>query len=119
MEPVLDPPRFQELFDDFGDEAADVLAEFVAETDREVAELLALLGAEPVDATATQATAHKLKGGCLLIGARRLQAVATELDALGKAGAPGAELAAHAPALAETWAQTRAAIAPHLPASAS
>ncbi len=113
LPPVLLPERFQELFDDFGDEASDVINEFVAETEGEIATLRTLLGTDAPDTDEVQRVAHKLKGGCMLIGAKRLQDVAVELDALGKQGVGGDAMTVLAPRLEAAWRDTLAALAPH------
>jgi len=113
--PALEPARFQELFDDFGEEAHEVIEEFVAETQRDVEVLQALLAAPVPAADEVQRAAHKLKSGCLLVGAWRLLEVAAELDLLGREQAAGEHLVAHAPELGAAWAATLSALAPHRP----
>jgi HPt (histidine-containing phosphotransfer) domain-containing protein len=108
--PVLAPSRFKELVHDFGDDADRVIAEFVAETDTGVAELRGLLAASPADPGRIKEAAHKLKGGCMLVGAARLQRVATTVEALARDG-HGEQAVAHAPALDAAWSATRAALA--------
>jgi two-component system sensor histidine kinase/response regulator len=69
-----------------------------------------VLAAEGEDHEEVGQGAHKLKGGCLAVGAGALNDVARELEALARDRAPGEELRAAARRLEAAWAVTRVAL---------
>ncbi|HYF26920.1 MAG TPA: Hpt domain-containing protein [Baekduia sp.] len=66
--------------------------------------------AEQGDADAAARAAHRLRSGCLMLGARALADACAALEAAGKAGAPGEELAQAAGRVAAAWEPARAAL---------
>ena len=100
---ALDPERFAALRKDFpGDDLADILrtfAELTAKTVADVAE-----GAASRDAARTREAAHKLRGGCLAVGALRLARTAGELEEATLGGTVDDHAAALAATVQDEWA---------------
>jgi two-component system sensor histidine kinase/response regulator len=106
---VLDEARFGDLGRDF---APDVVREIVhafIDSTPEIIERV-VLAAEGVDHTEVGQGAHRLKGGCLAVGAGQLNDVASELETLAREQAPGARLQEAAARLERAWLATRAAL---------
>jgi two-component system, sensor histidine kinase and response regulator len=110
---AIDETRFGELLSDFGEETAkEVVDTFLDSTPELVADARA--AALAGDAERAAALGHKLKGGCMAIGARLLQDVAARLETEGRGAGEAPVLRAAAVDLDEAWAATRAAFAERL-----
>ena len=112
LPPVFDETCLRDLFSP-GDPDVEVwLADYLASAAKIEAELTALLGTPnpaPIDRTAIAAAAHRLAGSSLSVGASRLGAEATRMEAASPEGSP-ALLAARQAALRHELAAARAAI---------
>jgi len=83
-EPILDRDTFQALHDSVGPElTAELLDEFFADAPKQIATMRQALGAS--DAAAFMRGAHSLKSICATFGARKLSALAKELELKGRA----------------------------------
>ena len=118
---ALDSARFAELAYDLGpDGAHELVREFLHLTPASVAELRD--AAEAGDAEALARAAHRLRGGCLSIGAMHLALACGAAERAVRAHAgPGEEagaadgLDAHADAVDRAWQATRIALLRTLP----
>jgi two-component system sensor histidine kinase/response regulator len=106
---VLDEARFAALGKDFApDVVREVVHAFIDSTPEIIERVV--LAAEGVDHTEVGQGAHRLKGGCLAVGAGRLNDLASELETLARRQAPGARLQETAARLERAWLATRAAL---------
>ncbi|MDX6729537.1 MAG: two-component system, sensor histidine kinase and response regulator, partial [Baekduia sp.] len=106
---VLDEARFAALGKDFApDVVREVVHAFIDSTPEIIERVV--LAAEGVDHTEVGQGAHRLKGGCLAVGAGRLNDLASELETLARQQAPGARLQETAARLERAWLATRAAL---------
>jgi HPt (histidine-containing phosphotransfer) domain-containing protein len=120
---ALDPERFGELARDLGPEPAHGLVrEFLEVTPAGVSELAS--AAEAGDAEGVARAAHRLRGGCLALGAMHLAAACAAAERAARtllAGEAGGEepnlhgLDAHADAVDRAWQATRLALLRTLP----
>ena len=69
-----------------------------------------VLAAEGEDHLEISQGAHRLKGGCLAVGAAAMNDLAQELESLGREQAPAEPLRRTAQRLEHTWHATRAAL---------
>ncbi|HEV7750643.1 MAG TPA: response regulator [Baekduia sp.] len=107
--PPLDEKRFADLGRDFPlDVVREVVHSFIDSTPPIIERIV--LAAEGVDHLEVSQGAHRLKGGCLAVGAGLLNDVANELEQLATRGAPGAELQDAAARLERGWLATRVAL---------
>ncbi|MFP4121488.1 Hpt domain-containing protein [Coleofasciculus sp.] len=84
----LDPETFEELKDLMGEDAQDFWLEIVHKF-RQAAPLHLQGIREAItqqDTAAIQATAHKLRGACMTVGAMPLSQLCSELEQIGQAG---------------------------------
>jgi HPt (histidine-containing phosphotransfer) domain-containing protein len=104
MSAWCDPQRIEELQDALGADTATILASMLASMTSAVERLESALAAGELD-QATQ-SAHRARNDALMLGADRLQAALTELEAGARAGDPGAANAAleH---VRQVWPPTR------------
>ncbi|QEC47874.1 response regulator [Baekduia soli] len=106
---ALDEDRFGDLHRDFPPEVVrDVVHAFLDSTPEIVERLV--LAAEGVDHTEVAHGAHRLRGGCLAVGAGLLNELASEMEALGREGADGTRLRDTAVRLECAWHATRTAL---------
>jgi CheY-like chemotaxis protein/HPt (histidine-containing phosphotransfer) domain-containing protein len=109
FEPPLDDDRFGELHRDFPPEVVrEVVHAFIDSTPPIIERIV--LAAEGEDHLEVSQGAHRLKGGCLAVGASALNDLAVELESLGKEGAPAEPLRETASRLEDAWLATRAAL---------
>lgn len=103
--PVLDAARHAELDADFGAEGAqEIVASFVAETDRQLATIEAAAATGGTgDEVAREA--HGVKGGAMLVGAPWLQEAAYDLERTARARH---DVAVAVASLRRAWDATRA-----------
>ena len=107
--PPLDEDRFNDLHRDFPPEIVrEVVESFIDSTPTIIERIV--LAAEGVDHVEVTQGAHRLKGGCLAVGAGVLNDLASDLEAMGKAQAPAADLQDRAERLEAAWRVTRAAL---------
>jgi CheY-like chemotaxis protein/HPt (histidine-containing phosphotransfer) domain-containing protein len=117
---ALDLSQLETLRAEIGRARADaLLARFIDEADRTIADLTARSGD---DVDAILATVHKLAGSAAMFGTARLYGRLREFDGLGKTGR-GAEVPPRLHELGSIWSDTRpvvqkAATAPPAPAGA-
>jgi signal transduction histidine kinase/DNA-binding response OmpR family regulator/HPt (histidine-containing phosphotransfer) domain-containing protein len=105
----LDEERFGELARDFPPNVVrDVVHAFIDSTPSIIERIV--LAAAGDDHVEVAQGAHRLKGGCLAVGAGTLNDLATELEQLGRAGADGPALRDAAARLEAAWLATRAAL---------
>jgi two-component system sensor histidine kinase/response regulator len=106
----IDDVRFNDLSRDFSpDVVREVVIAFIDSTPPIIERIV--LAAEGADHDEIAAGAHRLKGGCLAVGAGQLNDIAAELEILGRAGtAPGHELQEIAARLERAWTATRRAL---------
>jgi two-component system sensor histidine kinase/response regulator len=106
----IDDVRFNDLARDFSpDVVREVVIAFIDSTPPIIERIV--LAAEGADHDEIAAGAHRLKGGCLAVGAGQLNDIAAELEILGRAGtAPGHELQEVAARLERAWTATRRAL---------
>ncbi len=118
---ALDHARFGELAYDLGpDGTHELVREFLHLTPATIAELRD--AAEADDAEALARTAHRLRGGCLSIGAMHLAGACAAAERAVRAHAADGEeagaadgLDAHADAIDRAWQATRIALRRTLP----
>jgi two-component system sensor histidine kinase/response regulator len=105
----IDDVRFGDLARDFAPEVVrEVVHAFIDSTPPIIERIV--LAAEGDDHTEIAQGAHRLKGGCLAVGAGQLNDIANELEELGREGAPGPELRDAAQRLEHAWIETRRAL---------
>lgn len=104
--PMLDEAGFGALRDDFPPDAVRQLVHAFIDSTPTIIERI-VLAAEGDDHVEVAQGAHRLKGGCLAVGAGRLNDLAVELEALGRAEAEGERLRAVAARLEDAWRATR------------
>jgi two-component system sensor histidine kinase/response regulator len=105
----IDDERFDDLGRDFGpDVVREVVHAFIDSTPSIIERVV--LAAEGADHTEIAQGAHRLKGGCLAVGAGQLNDIADELETLGREGASGEALQAAAGRLERSWIATRRAL---------
>jgi two-component system sensor histidine kinase/response regulator len=105
--PVLDEARFGALHQDFPPKVVrEVVHAFIDSTPMIIERIV--LAAEGDDHVEVAQGAHRLKGGCLAVGAGVLNDLAVELERLGRDEAGGAPLRDAAGRLEDAWRATRA-----------
>ncbi|HWI73645.1 MAG TPA: response regulator, partial [Baekduia sp.] len=105
----IDDRRFDDLARDFAPEVVrEVVHAFIDSTPPIIERIV--LAAEGADHVEIAQGAHRLKGGCLAVGAGQLNDIASELEVLGRDEAPGAALRDAAARLERSWAVTRRAL---------
>jgi two-component system, sensor histidine kinase and response regulator len=108
---ALDPERFAELAHDLGpQDAEELVREFLHLTPASIAGLRA--AAEADDAGAVVAGAHRLRGGCMSLGAAHL---ALACAAAEREAPAGGDLGAAVDAIDRAWQATRMALLRTLP----
>jgi CheY-like chemotaxis protein/HPt (histidine-containing phosphotransfer) domain-containing protein len=106
---LIDVRRFDDLARDFSpDVVKEVVYAFIDSTPSIIERIV--LAAEGADHTEIAQGAHRLKGGCLAVGAGQLNDLADELEQLGRSGAPGDDLRDAAARLERSWLATRRAL---------
>jgi signal transduction histidine kinase/DNA-binding response OmpR family regulator len=115
--PTLDEDRFNDLHRDFPPEIVREVVEAFIDSTPPIIERI-VLAAEGVDHLEIAQGAHRLKGGCLAVGAGVLNDLASELEVMGKAQAPGEDLQDRAERLEAAWLATRAALRERVDAGA-
>ena len=89
----IDAERFDDLARDFSPEVVrEIVNAFIDSTPPIIERIV--LAAEGADHTEIAQGAHRLKGGCLAVGAGQLNDIADELETLGREHAPGEALQA-------------------------
>jgi CheY-like chemotaxis protein/HPt (histidine-containing phosphotransfer) domain-containing protein len=107
--PPVDDARFGDLERDFPPEVVrEVVHAFIDSTPSIIERIV--LAAEGVDHVEISQGAHRLKGGCLAVGAGLLNDVASELETLGREQGPEAALQDAATRLERAWRLTRTAL---------
>ncbi|WCB92949.1 hypothetical protein DSM104299_01649 [Baekduia alba] len=105
----IDEARFNDLAGEFSPEVVrEVVGAFIDSTPSIIERIV--LAAEGVDHAEISSAAHRLKGGCLAVGAGQLNDLAGELEGLGRDAAPGADLRDAAARLERAWMSTRRAL---------
>jgi two-component system, sensor histidine kinase and response regulator len=105
----IDDERFDDLARDFAPEVVrEVVHAFIDSTPSIIERIV--LAAEGADHTEIAQGAHRLKGGCLAVGAGQLNDIADELETLGRERASGAALQGVAARLEQSWIATRRAL---------
>jgi two-component system sensor histidine kinase/response regulator len=105
----IDEERFNDLAREFpADAVREVVVAFIDSTPSMIERIV--LAAEGVDHQEIAGAAHRLRGGCLAVGAGTLNELAGELETLGRGEAPGAALQAAAARLERAWMSTRRAL---------
>ena len=105
----IDIERFDDLARDFSPEVVrEIVHAFIDSTPSIIERIV--LAAEGADHTEIAQGAHRLKGGCLAVGAGQLNDIADELETLGREHAPGEALQAAAARLERSWVATRRAL---------
>lgn len=104
---ILDETRFGELQREFPPAAvAELVRTFLSSTPAMVERIV--LAAEGGDREEVAHAAHRLKGGCLAVGAGELKALAARLELVAnEAGEPGDRLRDAAERLEASWRATR------------
>jgi HPt (histidine-containing phosphotransfer) domain-containing protein len=106
---ALDEERFGDLERDFPPSVVrDVVHAFIDSTPPIIERIV--LAAEGEDHMEVQQGAHRLKGGCLAVGAGSLNTLADDLETLAREEADGDRLREAAARLESTWLATRAAL---------
>lgn len=105
----LDEERFNDLAGEFSPEIVrEVVGAFIDSTPSIIERIV--LAAEGADHAEISSAAHRLKGGCLAVGAGQLNDLASELELLGREEARGEELRDAADRLEHAWMSTRRAL---------
>jgi HPt (histidine-containing phosphotransfer) domain-containing protein len=105
----IDERRFDDLARDFTpDVVREVVYAFIDSTPPIIERIV--LAAEGDDHTEIAQGAHRLRGGCLAVGAGALNDLAGELEQLGRENAAGEHLRDAAGRLEESWHVTRRAL---------
>jgi two-component system sensor histidine kinase/response regulator len=105
----IDTERFDDLARDFTPEVVrEIVSAFIDSTPPIIERIV--LAADGADHVEIAQGAHRLKGGCLAVGAGQLNDIADELEALGREHAPRATLQATAVRLERSWLATRRAL---------
>jgi two-component system sensor histidine kinase/response regulator len=106
---LIDEERFGDLVRDFPRESVrEVVVAFIDSTPAIIERIV--LAAEGADHAEIAAGAHRLKGGCLAVGAGALNDLAGRLEALGREQAPAGQLLETAERLERAWSATRRAL---------
>jgi two-component system sensor histidine kinase/response regulator len=106
---VIDDERFDDLARDFTpDVVREVVNAFIDSTPPIIERIV--LAAGGADHTEINQGAHRLKGGCLAVGAGQLNDIADELERLGREHAGGEVLQEAAGRLERSWVVTRRAL---------
>jgi two-component system sensor histidine kinase/response regulator len=106
---TIDDERFDDLAREFSpDVVREVVTAFIDSTPPIIERIV--LAAEGADHQEISSAAHRLKGGCLAVGAGRLNDIAGELEMMGREEAPGDDLRAAAGSLERAWMATRRAL---------
>jgi CheY-like chemotaxis protein len=109
LDAPLDEDRFNDLHRDFPPEIVrEVVHAFIDSTPPIIERIV--LAAEGADHLEVTQGAHRLKGGCLAVGAGVLNDLASELEVMGKAQAPAEALQDRAARLEAAWLATRGAL---------
>jgi two-component system sensor histidine kinase/response regulator len=105
----IDDERFNDLAGDFApDVVREIVDAFIDSTPSIIERIV--LAAEGADHTEIGQGAHRLKGGCLAVGAGQLNDIADELETLGRERASGEALQEAAARLERSWIATRRAL---------
>jgi HPt (histidine-containing phosphotransfer) domain-containing protein len=105
----IDEQRFNDLAGDFApDVVREIVDAFIDSTPSIIERIV--LAAEGAGHTEIAQGAHRLKGGCLAVGAGQLNDIADELETLGRERAGGDALQAAAVRLERSWIATRRAL---------
>ena len=105
----IDQRRFDDLARDFTpDIVREVVHAFIDSTPPIIERIV--LAAEGDDHTEISQGAHRLRGGCLAVGAGELNELAGELERLGRENAAGEHLRDAAARLERSWISTRRAL---------
>jgi signal transduction histidine kinase/DNA-binding response OmpR family regulator len=105
----IDTERFDDLARDFTPEVVrEIVHAFIDSTPPIIERVV--LAAEGADHTEIAQGAHRLKGGCLAVGAGQLNDIADELETLGRERASGEALQGAAARLERSWIATRRAL---------
>ncbi len=105
----LDIERFDDLARDFAPEVVrEIVYAFIDSTPSIIERIV--LAAEGADHTEIAQGAHRLKGGCLAVGAGQLNDIADELETLGREHGSGEALRAASQRLERSWVATRRAL---------
>ncbi|WP_051222750.1 response regulator [Conexibacter woesei] len=106
---TIDDERFDDLAREFSpDVVREVVTAFIDSTPPIIERIV--LAAEGDDHPEISSAAHRLKGGCLAVGAGQLNDLADELETLGREQAPGSDLRDAADRLERAWIATRRAL---------
>jgi two-component system sensor histidine kinase/response regulator len=106
---TIDDERFDDLAREFSpDVVREVVTAFIDSTPPIIERIV--LAAEGDDHPEISSAAHRLKGGCLAVGAGQLNDLAGELEMLGRDEAPGRDLRDAADRLERAWIATRRAL---------
>jgi two-component system sensor histidine kinase/response regulator len=106
---TIDTVRFDDLARDFTPEVVrEIVNAFIDSTPQIIERIV--LAAEGADHTEIAQCAHRLKGGCLAVGAGQLNDISDELETLGREHASGEALQAAAARLERSWNATRRAL---------
>ncbi|HEX5927170.1 MAG TPA: response regulator [Baekduia sp.] len=105
----IDVERFDDLAGDFTPEVVrEIVNAFIDSTPPIIERIV--FAAEGADHTEIAQGAHRLKGGCLAVGAGQLNDIADELETLGREHGSGEALQAAAARLERSWIATRRAL---------
>jgi two-component system sensor histidine kinase/response regulator len=105
----IDAERFDDLARDFTPEVVrEIVHAFIDSTPPIIERIV--LAAEGADHIEIAQGAHRLKGGCLAVGAGQLNDISDELETLGREHGSGEALQAAAARLERSWIATRRAL---------
>jgi two-component system sensor histidine kinase/response regulator len=106
---TIDEERFDDLAREFSpDVVREVVNAFIDSTPPIIERIV--LAAEGADHAEISSAAHRLKGGCLAVGAGQLNDLADELETLGRTEGPQEDLRDAAGRLERAWIATRRAL---------